>query len=192
VEWTDRRWLVLTGAGASTDSGIPSYRGADAPPWRPMTYQEFVSSEAARQRYWARAHVGWRHMGTARPNATHHDLVRRQTEGQLVGLITQNVDGLHEAAGHREVIDLHGRVDRVVCLSCGERTPRAEQSRRFEALNPGWAEHDVTRAPDGDVHLEETAGYRVAPCARCGGWPRSPWSSRHAKSGPSSWCWGRR
>jgi NAD-dependent SIR2 family protein deacetylase len=135
-----------------------------------MTFQEFVASDGARQRYWARAHVGWRHMGSARPNATHYDIARREQDGQLVGLITQNVDGLHTAAGHREVIDLHGRVDRVVCLSCGELTSREQLRRRLEGLNPGWTERDVASAPDGDVVLDETADFRVAACARCDGW----------------------
>lgn len=170
VDWSERRWLVLTGAGVSTDSGIPDYRSPGAPARRPMTYQEFIGSDAARQRYWARAHLGWGHMRAARPNATHHDLVRRQREGQLVGLITQNVDGLHEAAGHRDVIDLHGRVDRVVCLACGDLTSRAQQRRRFDDLNPGWTQREVPIAPDGDVVLEDTGSFRVASCARCGGW----------------------
>jgi len=135
-----------------------------------MTFQEFIGSEAARQRYWARAHVGWREMGATRPNATHHDLVRRQRDGQLIGLITQNVDGLHEAAGHRDVIDLHGRVDRVICLGCGEVTSRVLQRRRFDALNPGWTDREVAIAPDGDVLLEDTACFQVAGCDGCGGW----------------------
>lgn len=170
LEWSDRRWLVLTGAGVSTDSGIPDYRSPGAPPRRPMTYQEFVGSDDARRRYWARAHLGWRSMGSARPNATHHDLVRRQRTGQLVGLITQNVDGLHESAGHEDVIDLHGRVDRVICLGCGQATPRGHQRRRFDRLNPGWTDQDVTVAPDGDVLLEDTERFVVAACESCGGW----------------------
>jgi NAD-dependent SIR2 family protein deacetylase len=170
VEWSERRWLVLTGAGASTDSGIPDYRSPGAPARSPMTYQEFIGSDAARQRYWARAHLGWQHMGSAKPNGTHVDLVRRQRAGQLVGLITQNVDGLHEAAGHTEVVDLHGRVDRVVCLGCGALTAREHQRLRFARLNPGWTEQDVAMAPDGDVLLEDTTRFRVAGCEECGGW----------------------
>ena len=135
-----------------------------------MTYQEFIGSDTARQRYWARAHLGWRHMGSARPNATHHDLVRRQRDGQLVGLITQNVDGLHESAGHDGVIDLHGRVDRVVCLGCGEVSSRAHQRRRFDELNPRWTDQEVAIAPDGDVLLEDTGRFAVAGCEVCGGW----------------------
>lgn len=135
-----------------------------------MTYQEFIGSPDARQRYWARAHLGWAHMGTARPNATHRDLVRRERTGRLVGLITQNVDGLHSRAGHREVIDLHGRVDRVICLGCREVTPRAELTRRLTSLNPEWTEQRVELAPDGDAVLTDTSGFEVAACQGCDGW----------------------
>lgn len=169
-DWRERRWLVLTGAGASTDSGIPDYRSPGAPPRSPMTYQEFIGSDTARQRYWARAHLGWRHMGSARPNATHLDLARRQREGQLIGLITQNVDGLHEAAGHSGVIDLHGRVDRVICLGCGALSTREHQRARLTRLNPGWTEQRAPIAPDGDVMLADTSGFQVPACEECGGW----------------------
>lgn len=164
-----RRLLVLTGAGVSTDSGIPDYRGPGSVPRTPMTYQELVRSESARQRYWARAHLGWARMGGARPNATHHALAAWERAGRLVGLITQNIDGLHEKAGHRDVVDLHGRVDRVVCLDCGDRTPRASVQARLDALNPGWTDQEVVHAPDGDVQLDDTSGYVVAPCEVCGG-----------------------
>ncbi|RLV57159.1 NAD-dependent protein deacetylase [Aeromicrobium phragmitis] len=168
-DWTERRWLVLTGAGVSTDSGIPDYRGPDAPPRAPMTYQEFIASERSRQRYWARAHVGWSHMREAEPNATHLDLVRRQHQGQLLGLITQNVDGLHEKAGHRDVIDLHGRIDRVICLDCGQVTSRRRLHDRLRALNPGWEDREAEVAPDGDVLIDDTGDFVVAPCENCGG-----------------------
>lgn len=167
AEWFDRRWLVLTGAGVSTDSGIPDYRGPDAVPRSPMTYQEFIASAQNRQRYWARAHLGWALMGTAEPNATHRLLAARQD--RLVGLITQNVDGLHERAGSRDVVDLHGRLDKVVCLDCGDMTRRDETQARLEALNPGWTAQDVRLNPDGDVELEDTTGYVVAECTQCGG-----------------------
>jgi NAD-dependent SIR2 family protein deacetylase len=165
----DRRWLVLTGAGVSTDSGIPDYRGPDSPPRTPMTYQEFIRTPEARQRYWARAHVGWSRMRQAEPNATHRTLVAMQDAGRLTGLITQNVDGLHERAGHRDVIDLHGRIDRVVCLSCHQVTSRAELHDRLAALNPGYENRIGEIAPDGDVVLDDTGDFRVAPCRRCGG-----------------------
>lgn len=163
------RLLVLTGAGLSTDSGIPDYRGPGAPPRTPMTFQEFVATPQARQRYWARSHVGWGRMGSALPNPGHLGLVALQQQGRLTGLITQNVDGLHERAGHADVVDLHGRIDRVVCLDCREVTDRQRLQDRLDALNPGWSDQDVTVLPDGDVLLERTDGFVVAPCERCGG-----------------------
>ncbi|MET3962390.1 NAD-dependent SIR2 family protein deacetylase [Marmoricola sp. OAE513] len=165
----DRRWLVLTGAGVSTDSGIPDYRGPGAPVRRPMTYADFRRTEAARQRYWARAYLGWSAMGTALPNAAHSALVGLETEGRLSGLITQNVDGLHRAAGHRDVIDLHGRLDQVICLGCSTTTARAELQSVLADLNPGFGPDALVQLPDGDVALEETATFVVAPCGRCGG-----------------------
>ena len=159
-------WLVLTGAGVSTDSGIPDYRGPGSPPRTPMTYQELVASPEAHQRYWARAFVGWRQFRGADPNATHLALAAVQAD--LVGLITQNVDGLHEAAGHRDVVDLHGRADRVICLDCRATSTRAEVQDRLTALNPGF-DRTGEVAPDGDVVLERTDDFVVAPCAVCGG-----------------------
>lgn len=164
------RLLVLTGAGVSTDSGIPDYRG----PGRlstptPMTIQQLRSGPEAMQRYWARAHLGWSRMGHAEPNATHHTLVEWERDGRLVGLVTQNVDGLHERAGHQDVVDLHGRVDRVLCMDCGDVTPREEVQRRHEELNPGWSDRTVVHGPDGDVQLDDTSGFVVAPCLVCGG-----------------------
>ena len=165
----DRRWLVLTGAGVSTDSGIPDYRGPGSPVRTPMTYQEFVRTPEGRQRYWARAHVGWSRMRRAQPNATHHALAGLEREGRLTGLITQNVDGLHGRAGHRDVIDLHGRIDRVICLQCRELTPRSELHARLSMLNPGYETRVGEVAPDGDVVLETTADFHVAECTTCGG-----------------------
>lgn len=169
LDWRDRRWLVLTGAGISTDSGIPDYRGPGSRPRNPMTYQEFLGSAAARQRYWARAHIGWSQMRAAEPNAGHLDLARRQRAGQLLGLITQNVDGLHQRAGAAGTIDLHGRLDRVACLDCGERSDRRHLHRRLLDLNPGWADRHVELAPDGDVLLDDTDAFVVAECPTCGG-----------------------
>ena len=162
-----RRWLVLTGAGVSTDSGIPDYRGPGSVARSPMTYQEFIGSESSRRRYWARAHVGWSRMRGAEPNATHHWLAERQAA--LAGLITQNVDTLHERAGHRHVIDLHGRIDRVRCLDCGHVDARTLVHRRLDALNPGWSGQDAMVLPDGDVALESTDGFVLADCQRCAG-----------------------
>jgi len=162
-----RRWLVLTGAGVSTDSGIPDYRGPGSVARSPMTYQEFLASEANRRRYWARAHVGWSRMSGAMPNATHYWLAERQDEH--VGLITQNVDTLHERAGHRDAIDLHGRIDRVRCLDCAGTTGRTAVHRRLDALNPGWSAQDIVALPDGDSALEATENFVLADCESCGG-----------------------
>lgn len=161
--------LVLTGAGLSTDSGIPDYRGPGSPPRTPMTFQEFIASPTNRQRYWARSHVGWARMGGAEPNAGHLALVELERRGLLAGLITQNVDGLHQRADHEDVVDLHGRIDRVVCLDCGTRSHRADLQARLDALNPGWSAQDVVLAPDGDVLLEDTHAFVVADCERCEG-----------------------
>ncbi|KRA30925.1 MULTISPECIES: Sir2 family NAD-dependent protein deacetylase [unclassified Nocardioides] len=159
--------VVLTGAGLSTDSGIPDYRGPLAPVRTPMTYQEFVATPAAHQRYWARSHLGWARMGHAAPNAGHHAVAALGAD--LV--ITQNVDGLHEAAGTPNLVALHGRVADVICLSCRSTTARTALQERLERANPGWATRhaDVADRPDGDVALEETAGFVVPPCEKCGG-----------------------
>jgi NAD-dependent SIR2 family protein deacetylase len=167
-----RPLVALTGAGLSTDSGIPDYRGPDSPPRTPMTYGEFVSGPAAQRRYWARSHVGWARMVRARPNAGHHALADLERVGALVGLITQNVDGLHRTAGSRAVIDLHGRIADVVCLDCRRISDREELQRRLTALNPGFVEAvgpQVETAPDGDAVLASVEGFRLAACTGCGG-----------------------
>jgi NAD-dependent SIR2 family protein deacetylase len=167
----DRPLLALSGAGMSTDSGIPDYRGPGAPNRTPMTFGEFVSGPEAQRRYWARSHVGWSRMGTAAPNAGHRALARMEADGQVGMLITQNVDGLHEAAGSRRLCALHGRVADVVCLGCRARTRRATLAGRLDALNPGWLDRHRGAAdrPDGDVALDETEGFVVPACADCGG-----------------------
>ncbi|WP_408896894.1 Sir2 family NAD-dependent protein deacetylase [Nocardioides sp. R1-1] len=159
--------VVLTGAGISTDSGIPDYRGPGAPARMPMTYQEFVSGPAAQQRYWARSHLGWSRMRRAEPNAGHRAVAALGAE--LV--ITQNVDGLHEAAGTPALVALHGRIADVVCLACRRTTSRAALQRRLEDANPGWAARhaEVAVRPDGDVELEVTADFAVPGCTECGG-----------------------
>lgn len=166
-----RTLTVLTGAGVSTDSGIPDYRGPDSPPRTPMTFQQFTGDERFRRHYWARNHVGWRHVGRTRPNAGHLALAEMERSGTVRGLITQNVDLLHEAAGSRNVIDLHGRYDRVVCLQCHRVVARTELADRLEALNPGFADEvaDVEIAPDADAVVERTSHFVVADCAVCGG-----------------------
>lgn len=162
-----RALVVLTGAGLSTDSGIPDYRGPDSPPRRPMTYQEFVSGPEAQQRYWARSHLGWGRMRRADPNDGHRALARLAPE--LV--ITQNVDGLHERVGTPRLVALHGRISDVVCLGCRRTSGRAALHERMAALNPDWHErHPSVRInPDGDVELEDTAGFVVPSCQACGG-----------------------
>jgi NAD-dependent SIR2 family protein deacetylase len=161
------RLVVLTGAGLSTDSGIPDYRGPGSPSRQPMTYQEFVSGPAARQRYWARSHLGFGRMRRAEPNDGHRALAR--VDPDL--LITQNVDGLHEAAGSRNLVALHGRIAEVVCLSCRRTTSRARLEERLALANPDFAEQhrDVASRPDGDVDLDDTAGFVVPDCDGCGG-----------------------
>ncbi|GAB7190771.1 NAD-dependent protein deacetylase [Kineococcus sp. NUM-3379] len=166
---------VLSGAGLSTDSGIPDYRGPNGSLRRhtPMTYQEFTGSPEARLRYWARSHVGWRHFRRARPNAGHRAVAALEDAGLVTGTITQNVDGLHTAAGSRRVVELHGNLERVVCLACGDVSPRDELAVRLAAANPEFdarlAELAVVN-PDGDADLsgEQVAGFRMVPCRRCG------------------------
>ena len=167
-----RPWVALSGAGLSTDSGIPDYRGPTSVRATPMQYAEFVGSVEARRRYWARSYLGWRQIGQAEPNAGHRALVELEEAG-LVGVLTQNVDGLHSAAGSRHVIDLHGRIADVVCLDCRAVTPRLALQQRLAALNPeldepGRLEHAELR-PDGDAVVEDWSGFRLADCQGCGG-----------------------
>jgi NAD-dependent SIR2 family protein deacetylase len=164
----DRPLVVLTGAGLSTDSGIPDYRGPGSVPRSPMTYQQFVSGPEARQRYWARVHVGFGRFSTAAPNDGHRALARLDP----TLLITQNVDGLHEAAGSRRLVALHGRISDVVCLTCRDTSSRRSLEQRLAAANPGWVEEhaDLALRPDGDVDLvRETRDFVVPDCEACGG-----------------------
>jgi NAD-dependent SIR2 family protein deacetylase len=167
----ERPFVALTGAGLSTDSGIPDYRGPGAPVRMPMMFSEFVSGPEAQQRYWARSHLGWSRMKRALPNHGHHALAALEAAGRTRLLITQNVDGLHEAAGSRRLCALHGRIADVVCLGCRVRTSRAALHRRLAELNPGWSDRhaDVAVRPDGDVELTETSGFVVPGCEGCGG-----------------------
>ncbi|MBV9773991.1 MAG: NAD-dependent protein deacetylase [Gemmatimonadetes bacterium] len=174
----DRRVVVLAGAGCSTESGIPDYRGPEASlrARKPIQYQEFVRSEAARVRYWARSTVGWARFSAARPNAAHHALARLEEEGLVQGIITQNVDGLHHAAGSRRVVELHGSLASVRCLGCGAAVPRTEFQDRLRAGNAEWAERlasgdGIEAAPDGDAELPAWAmdSFRVPECQACGG-----------------------
>ncbi len=169
-----RRIAVLTGAGLSTDSGIPDYRGPDSPPRNPMTYQQFVGDAEFRQRYWARNHVGWKHMDAARPNAGHRALAALERAGSVVGVITQNVDLLHTKAGSRRVVDLHGTYAQVRCLSCEHRISRFTLHERLCAANPGFddrmrATTGLEVAPDADAVVTDTEDFVVVDCERCGG-----------------------
>ncbi|RKT54327.1 NAD-dependent protein deacetylase [Saccharothrix australiensis] len=165
--------VVLSGAGLSTESGIPDYRGAAGSLRRhtPMTYDEFTGGEAGRRRYWARSHLGWRTIARAHPNAGHHAVAALRAEGFLSGVITQNVDGLHHAAGTVDAVELHGNLDRVVCLGCRRSSPREELDRRLRAANPDFTATASRVNPDGDVDLsdDDVRGFRVVPCADCGG-----------------------
>ena len=168
-----QRLFVLTGAGCSTGSGIPDYRGADGE-WKrspPVTLQAFLGSEHARKRYWARSLVGWRRMSAARPNQAHRALAALERSGGVEQLVTQNVDGLHQNAGSRNVIDLHGRIDVVRCMSCAQRLPRANVQAELLARNPAFAGLDASDAPDGDADLDGVAfdSFQVPACGACGG-----------------------
>jgi NAD-dependent SIR2 family protein deacetylase len=165
--------VVLSGAGISTESGIPDYRGESGSlrTHTPMTYGDFVASEAGRQRYWARSHLGWRTIARAAPNDGHRAVAALQARGYLSGIVTQNVDGLHQAAGARDVIELHGNLDRVICLQCGTTSAREVLDDRLRAANPGF-EAEVTRInPDGDAELpaEAVEDFRLVDCTVCGG-----------------------
>lgn len=175
VEFLDRhpRLFVLTGAGCSTDSGIPDYRDADGE-WRrgrPIMVQDFLAYERARKRYWARSLVGWARMHAARPNDAHRALASLERQGRLSQLVTQNVDGLHQAAGSRNVIDLHGRIDVVRCLDCDQRWPREQVQQALVRRNPDFASLDATGAPDGDADLDGVRfdAFDVPACDACGG-----------------------
>jgi NAD-dependent SIR2 family protein deacetylase len=165
-----RRTAGLTGAGVSTDSGIPDYRGAGAPVRVPMTFQTFLADERARKRYWAGSHLGWHRFRAAEPNLGHRSLVSLEAAGLVSGIITQNVDGLHTRAGSRHVVDLHGSMDLVVCLSCGQAFGRDSIAMRLEAHNPVLANPDqVEIAPDGDAIVVDIDEFIVPDCSVCGG-----------------------
>ncbi|MCA9630744.1 MAG: NAD-dependent protein deacetylase [Myxococcales bacterium] len=167
------RWTVLTGAGVSTESGIPDYRGPETArrARNPIQYKEFTSSVAGRQRYWARSVIGWPRFREASPNRTHSALAELERRGKVTGVITQNVDRLHTKAGGRELVELHGALAEVRCLGCGDLSCRDRLQERLLELNPGWDARRVELAPDGDAELGlgEVEGFQLAACERCGG-----------------------
>src|SRR5690606_11247288 len=164
--------LVITGAGCSTDSGIPAYRDTDGAWMRPppMTFQQFMGTEAARQRYWARSMVGWPMFSRGRPNAAHQALQSLEAKGYTGLLVTQNVDGLHRQAGQSRLLELHGTLADVVCMHCQSRLARVNYQQQLLHENPVWARMTAVMAPDGDVDLEtDFSSFRVPACDRCGG-----------------------
>ncbi|WGS20555.1 NAD-dependent protein deacetylase [Bradyrhizobium sp. ISRA464] len=168
-----QRLFILTGAGCSTNSGIPDYRDSNGN-WkrtRPVTIQAFLGEAGTRQRYWARSMVGWRRFGRAAPNGAHRALARLEEQGKCELLLTQNVDRLHQAAGSRQVIDLHGRLDVVRCLGCAATMPRERFQGELARRNSAWLEFDAADAPDGDADLdhEDFSSFTVPACEACGG-----------------------
>jgi len=164
---------VLTGAGVSTDSGIPDYRDDDGA-WKaraPVQYRDFIGSEATRRRYWARSMLGYPFMARTEPNAAHHALSSLEVRGALSLLVTQNVDGLHRRAGTRKLVDLHGRLDQVRCLGCEAITERAALQSELEVHNPQFMRVNATMKPDGDAELSDVdyQRFEVVPCSACGG-----------------------
>ena len=165
-----RRIAILTGAGVSTDSGIPDYRGKGTPVRTPMSFQQFASSERFRKRYWAGSHLGWRRFQAAAPNEGHRAITDLETAGVVNGVVTQNVDDLHLKAGTRHVVDLHGSMHSVSCLSCGQAFDREAIAARLTALNPWLAADELLElSPDGDVQIDEFDTTIVPDCSVCGG-----------------------
>ncbi|WP_197718170.1 Sir2 family NAD-dependent protein deacetylase [Gordonia insulae] len=169
-----KRVVALTGAGISTESGIPDYRSPGAPVRTPMTLEMFLSSPDFRRHYWARNHLGWKHMDAARPNVAHEALTSMQHQGRLVGVITQNVDMLHTKAGTRRVLELHGCYGRVRCLVCDWQISRHRLARELDALNTGFTERVRGRgaievAPDADATIDDTGDFIMIDCPGCGG-----------------------
>ena len=169
----ERRFLVLTGAGISTSSGIPDYRDSEGVRRgkAPMMYQEFLATAQARRRYWARAMLGWPRVRIAQPNPAHRALATLQQRQRISGLITQNVDTLHDQAGSHDVIELHGSLHRVLCLDCQQRSPRDVIQQRMEHENPYLAGVDAVQAPDGDTLLDPAfeERFQIPHCPHCNG-----------------------
>ena len=167
------RLFVLSGAGVSTASGIPDYRDEEGR-WKrnpPVDLRHFVGSAAVRRRYWARSLIGWPAIERARPNRAHEALARLQAASYVCGLVTQNVDGLHQRAGSEHVIELHGSISQVVCIECAYELARRDVQQWLEAANPAYARSGAAVAPDGDADVDRAdwQGFRVPDCPRCGG-----------------------
>ena len=161
--------LVLTGAGVSTESGIPDYRGAGRVQKHPLTFDQFMGSASNQARYWARSFVGWNRVASAEPNLAHTALAEAEKQAKVFQIITQNVDGLHQRAGSKAVLELHGRLDRVLCSSCGDILSRNELDGRIRALNPKLSQDaSVEFSPDGDAEVEVSKDFRVPACGICG------------------------
>ncbi len=169
----DRTVAVLSGAGISTESGIPDYRGPDTrkKDHSPIQYDDFIDAARTRRHYWARSAIGWPSFDAATPNDGHRALARLEKAGVVTGIITQNVDRLHQAAGSERVVELHGALAEVVCLDCGALTCRRTLQSRITAMNPGWTERSAEHTPDGDADLPRSAtrNFRVPACRTCGG-----------------------
>lgn len=168
-----QRLFVVTGAGCSTASGIPDYRASDGS-WKrspPVTYQAFIGDASTRQRYWARSAIGWPRVAAARPNAAHLAIAELQNRDLVSMVLTQNVDGLHERAGSRDVMNLHGRIDTVRCLDCGHLEPRSGLQARLMDANPGWHTASGATAPDGDADIDDkdVSTFVVPACTHCSG-----------------------
>ena len=166
---TGRTIAVLTGAGVSTDSGIPDYRGAGTSRATPMSFTQFLKSEKNRRRYWAGSHQGWRRFTDVAPNPGHHALAKLESCGVVNGVVTQNVDGLHRRSGSTRVIELHGTMDRVLCLDCGQFFAREAIARQLSEANPWLSESVPALNPDGDAEPESLEGFNIPVCTNCGG-----------------------
>lgn len=166
-----KRIAVLTGAGLSTESGIPDYRGPETRKRarNPVQYRQFVDQPQARRRYWARAVVGWSRFSATQPNHGHLALSEMERRGLLTGTITQNVDRLHTKAGTQRLVELHGALEDVICLDCGILSPRSELQERLWEANPSWVDRRAEVAPDGDTEIDHTEGFHVVDCVGCGG-----------------------
>jgi NAD-dependent SIR2 family protein deacetylase len=165
-----KRVFVLTGAGLSTDSGIPDYRGQGRVAKHPMTFDTFMGSDLAQKRYWSRSYVGWSRIASAKPNSGHTALAKAESQGVISALVTQNVDGLHQEAGSNCVIDLHGRLDRVVCMGCNESISRLQMDSLLKELNPNLEkDENVEFSPDGDAEVESDDSFLVPSCFKCRG-----------------------